>query len=141
MIYVSKTLEETSKIAKTFLDTLSFEDIATVVAFGGDLGAGKTTFIQLLAKEMEVGDVITSPTFVIQKTYKAHKYFDNLVHIDAYRLASGDDILKLRFSEVLAIPKTLVCVEWPENISSAIPKDSIKIECKFIDETTHSYEF
>lgn len=141
MVYISKSLEETSGIAKLFLDFGSSESGATVVAFFGDLGAGKTTFIQALAKEMEIDEPTTSPTFVIQKSYKAKKYFDTLIHIDAYRLESGEELSKLRFEETLKLPNALICIEWPDNVKSILPENTKRIICKFIDETTHSYEF
>lgn len=141
MIYVSKSLEETADIARKFLNPLNIEGKALAAAFYGDLGAGKTTFIQALAKEMGIQEPITSPTFVIQKSYSAKKYFDTLVHIDAYRLDSGEELLKLRFYETLEIPNSIVCVEWPDNVKSALPMDFKKVICRFIDETTHEYEF
>ena len=141
MIHVSKSLEETSEIAKEFLDSITSKNTATAVAFYGDLGAGKTTFIQALAKEMGIDEPTTSPTFVIQKSYSAVKYFDTLVHIDAYRLESGDDLLKLRFDETLLLPNTLICIEWPSNVESALPKDVVRVECKFVDENTREYNF
>lgn len=141
MVYTSKSLEETAEIAKTFLNTLTPQDSANIVAFYGDLGAGKTTFIQSLAKEMGIEEPTTSPTFVIQKTYSAKKYFNSLVHIDAYRLESGEELLKLHFDETLKIPNSLICIEWPENVKSALSINVKKIDCKFIDETTHRYEF
>lgn len=141
MIHVSKSLEETSEISKEFLNSITSKNTATAVAFYGDLGAGKTTFIQALAKEMGIDEPTTSPTFVIQKSYSAVKYFDTLVHIDAYRLESGDDLLKLRFDETLLLPNTLICIEWPSNVESALPKDVINVECKFVDESTREYAF
>jgi tRNA threonylcarbamoyladenosine biosynthesis protein TsaE len=141
MIHVSKSLEETTEIAKEFLNSMASKNTATAVAFYGDLGAGKTTFIQALAKEMGIDEPTTSPTFVIQKSYNSQKYFDTLVHIDAYRLESGDDLLKLRFNETLLLPNTLICIEWPSNVESALPKDVIKVECKFVDESTREYAF
>ena len=141
MVYVSKSLEETAGIAKIFLNSLAVENKAVAVAFYGNLGAGKTTFIQSLAKEMGIQEPITSPTFVIQKSYPAKKYFDTLVHIDAYRLDSGEELLKLRLYETLEIPNSIVCVEWPDNVKSALPLDVKKVICRFIDETTHEYEF
>ena len=150
MLYVSKTLEETNKIAKNFIETLLPKSTAVTVAFYGDLGAGKTTFIQALAKEMGIEEPTTSPTFVIQKSYKTPlkpdklgqvKYFDTLIHIDAYRLESGLELSKLNFDETLKMPKTLICIEWPSNVESVLPKDVIKVDCKFIDETTRKYNF
>ena len=153
MVHTSKSLEETAAVAKIFLNSLTAENKAVAVAFYGDLGAGKTTFIQALAKEMGIQEPITSPTFVIQKSYSATRltfssknfggqaYFDTLVHIDAYRLNEGEELLKLRFGETLEIPNSLICVEWPDNVKSALPPDSKKVICRFIDETTHEYEF
>ncbi len=141
MIYRSTSLEETRDIAKKFLQTLIPTNKAVTVSFFGDLGAGKTTFIQALAKEIGIEEPTTSPTFVIQKTYSAKKYFDTLVHIDAYRLELGEELLKLRFNETLAVPHSLICVEWSENVLSALPLDAHTIICRFVDETTHEYEF
>lgn len=141
MIHISKSLEETTEIAKVFLNSLKPENTATTVAFYGDLGAGKTTFIQAVAKELGILEAITSPTFVIQKSYKATKYFDTLIHIDAYRLESGEELSKLRFQETLQLPKTLICIEWPSNVESVLPKDVIRVECRFVDEGTREYTF
>ena len=150
MIYMSNSLEETTEIARKFLTSIVPENESTTVAFYGDLGAGKTTFIQALAKEMGIEEATTSPTFVIQKSYKAPlkpdglgrgKKFDTLIHIDAYRLESGEELSKLRFEETLKLPRTLICIEWPDNVKSILPADTKRIICKFIDETTHSYEF
>jgi tRNA threonylcarbamoyladenosine biosynthesis protein TsaE len=150
MIHISKNLEETLQIAKKFLNSIKSESNATAVAFYGDLGAGKTTFIQFLAKEMGIEEPATSPTFVIQKTYEVplkseenaeEKKFDKLVHIDAYRLESGGELSHLRFEETLLLPRTLVCIEWPFNVEGAIPESALKVECKFIDENTRTYEF
>ena len=149
MIYESKSLEDTKQIAKNFLNSLESKNEATVVVFYGDLGAGKTTFIQSLAKEMGIEDSITSPTFVIQKSYKTsptdefrkEKYFDTLVHIDAYRLESGEELMKLRFRETLSLPNTLVCIEWPSNVESALSANVIKVECRFVDENTREYGY
>ncbi len=141
MIHLSKSLEETTEIAKEFLISVEKEGGSKVVAFYGDLGAGKTTFIQALAKEMGINEPTTSPTFVIQKSYTAKKYFDKLIHIDAYRLESGEELSKIRFEETLSTPNSLVCIEWPSNVESVLPKDAIKVECKFVDEGTREYNF
>ena len=70
MKVLSKNLEETNKVAKDFLNKLSPKaDSATIVGLFGDLGSGKTTFTQALAKHLNVSEVVTSPTFVIEKIY------------------------------------------------------------------------
>lgn len=99
-----------------------------IIALNGDLGAGKTTFTQELGRFLKVGDNINSPTFTIMKQYKIFgPEFDHFIHIDAYRIESEEEILPLHIKEILTEPKAVVCVEWPEHISSVIPKDAIFI--------------
>lgn len=98
------------------------EDSATVLTLAGDLGAGKTTLVQALARELGVTEVVTSPTFVVMKSYQTtHLVFTHLVHIDAYRIDEVSELTPLHFAQVLQTPQTLVCIEWPERINSALP--------------------
>ncbi|MDO8620082.1 MAG: tRNA (adenosine(37)-N6)-threonylcarbamoyltransferase complex ATPase subunit type 1 TsaE [bacterium] len=137
---------------------------ATVVGLYGDLGAGKTTFVQAIAKALGVSEIVNSPTFLIFKTYqlKANSYnfererseqsktdhFDRatqlyetkcsyklLVHIDAYRLKSSDELRKLRFEELLADPENLILIEWADKVADLLPKDHTKLHFTFIDDS------
>ncbi len=95
---------------------------ATVVALIGDLGVGKTTFTQSVAKLLGVTDVVTSPTYLIMRSYATtHDQFATLVHIDAYRIESLAELAPLRFSEVLGQSRTLVCIEWADRIKDVLP--------------------
>jgi tRNA threonylcarbamoyladenosine biosynthesis protein TsaE len=110
-----------------------------VLALSGELGAGKTTFTKALAKELSIEEDITSPTFVIQKSYKTPKScfgVKKLVHIDAYRLEDERDLEALDFSITLAEKGTLVVIEWAENIKAALPKRTITLNFEYVDETT-----
>ena len=99
------------------------EESATLVTLSGDLGAGKTSFTQGVAKALGVTSAVTSPTFVLMKLYPlVGQAFTQLVHIDAYRLQEGKDLLPLNFEEVLADSGNLVLIEWPERVSDALPK-------------------
>jgi tRNA threonylcarbamoyladenosine biosynthesis protein TsaE len=99
-----------------------------VLALSGDLGAGKTTFTQELAKHLGVAESVTSPTFTIMKQYDlTGGDFDCLVHIDAYRLESESEAGPLRLSEIFAMPRTIVCIEWPERIASYIPETALRV--------------
>lgn len=102
---------------------------AALVTLAGDLGAGKTTFTQQLAKHLGVTEPVVSPTFGIMKIYELsdQPHFDQLVHIDAYRIQSEDEVGPLRLDEMFAAPRTLVCVEWPNNIATALPETKISI--------------
>ena len=117
---------------------------AAVIALSGDLGSGKTTFTKALASYfgIEPQDV-TSPTFVIEKRFalKNNPHFHTLIHIDAYRLEKPEEILRLGWKETLSDKGNLIVIEWPENIGTALPKDSIKITFTCIDENTREIVF
>jgi len=99
-----------------------------VITLEGDLGAGKTTFTQELGKELGLSEPITSPTFTIIKQYELSKGdFDQLVHIDAYRIESEDELGPLHIETMLRQPKTIFCIEWPKIIGSIIPNNSVKV--------------
>lgn len=121
--YRISSLIELEQLAQTLLTTLDrHADGATIVALNGDLGAGKTTFVQALAKELGVAEVVTSPTYLIMRRYETSgARFSFLVHMDAYRVENESELAPLRFVEVLGTPGVLVCIEWAEKIASALP--------------------
>lgn len=91
-----------------------------VLALTGDLGAGKTTFVQGLGAELGISEPIQSPTFILLNLY------ESLAHFDLYRLKSGSDFMNLGFYEYFEAP--LICaIEWPEKIVSFLPQNTIHI--------------
>ena len=137
MTHISKSLEETKKIAHDFLITVDVADRAVVVALAGDLGSGKTTFTKAVAEELGVADTITSPTFVIEKINElSSQKFKHLIHIDAYRLERAEELVHLGWNEIISDPSNLILIEWPERVPGIIPENARKISFKFIDETT-----
>jgi tRNA threonylcarbamoyladenosine biosynthesis protein TsaE len=112
---------------------------STVLLLKGDLGAGKTTFVQELAAQLGVGETVTSPTFAIIKQYEtSHKVFARLVHMDAYRIENQNELAPLRFTEILAEPNQLLCIEWPERIQAALPTGCLTVSISIIDENQRS---
>lgn len=102
-----------------------------IIALQGDLGAGKTTFTQMLGQHLKISEPITSPTFTIMKQYGVEdECFDQLVHIDAYRIESEDEAEPLRLKEIIEHPRTIVCIEWPEQIPSIIPDSAVSVIIK-----------
>lgn len=89
----------------------------------GDLGAGKTVFVKGLAEAWGIDDTVTSPSFTIFSTYEGKR---NLLHLDAYRLHSPDEMEPLMIEEFLKSPYCLA-VEWPERIQEWLPADSWKL--------------
>jgi len=129
--YDITSAEDLAIAAEALLDraratALSFPDEAVVLALSGDLGAGKTTLVQLLARVLGVIDTVTSPTFVVMKQYETtNEAFPMLVHIDAYRIEDTDEMRPLGFATLLREPGALMCIEWAERIESLLPTHTI----------------
>lgn len=123
-----RSLEEMDIYVDGVLAALPQKNGAHILALSGDLGAGKTTFTQILAKKIGITEHVTSPTFVIMRTYEAdHGMFDTLVHIDAYRVEDVKEMEVLRIPELFVQPRTIVCIEWPEKIKDIVPPDAFNI--------------
>lgn len=121
--------EEMQQFAGDFVEKLrKIDDAATVVALSGELGAGKTTFAQAVAKALDVEETVNSPTFVIEKIYAlSSQKWQRLVHIDAYRLKGADELRALGWDEIVADPMNIVVIEWPEHVAEAIPENTHRI--------------
>lgn len=106
------------------------------LALYGNLGAGKTKFLQGLAKGLKVKEVVNSPTFNILKLYsvRGHKTIKHFCHIDAYRLANEKDLLALGIEEFLSDPETVVAIEWAEKIKNIWPKNTLRVEITALEE-------
>lgn len=104
------------------------------LALHGDLGVGKTTFVQGLARGLGVTDSVTSPTFAI---YAIHRGTRNLVHLDAYRLESPHEIDDLLLEDFLVSPYCLA-IEWPERIAAWIPPEAWHLELGITADERHT---
>lgn len=121
---MTTSANQTHAYARRILRNCSGGD---VLALSGELGAGKTTFVQGLAKALGIREQITSPTFVLMKVYKIKKSVNNitrLCHIDAYRLDSADELAAIGAGEYIGDAKTLTAIEWPERVYAMIPKQT-----------------
>lgn len=120
---------------------------ARVIAISGDLGAGKTTLTQELGKILGIKTKIVSPTFVIMKTYKIksnsvyYNEFKKLVHIDAYRLDSHSDLMKLGWKELQNDKDNLIIIEWPERVAKCLGANICSVKLEHIDNETRVFEF
>lgn len=103
---------------------------ATVVTLEGPLGAGKTTFVQALARAAGIRRNLPSPTFTFVRRYPLKRnYYRNLFHIDAFRVrnASARTLTPLGLIEAMENPENLVLVEWPERIARVVPRNAIRV--------------
>ena len=142
MMHVSRSPKETEIIAGNFVKELQplLAD-ASVVGLYGDLGSGKTLFVQGAAKALGIKQNITSPTFVIEKIYKlGSQPFEHLIHIDAYRLEKNEELLHLGWNEIVAGVGNLIFLEWPEKVAGILPQAMKKISFTFVDEHTREIE-
>ena len=97
------------------------------LALEGDLGAGKTTFVQGLVAALPGGAQlrVQSPTFALSRTYPTHP---EVHHIDLYRLEDEDAARDLGLGEMISDPDALACIEWPERAPGLLPRRAVRIE-------------
>ena len=129
---ISKNIRETASFAEYLLKKIlkknSNKKRASVIGLCGELGAGKTTFTQELAKLLDIKDKVVSPTFVLIKIYKLKSTnYKRFIHIDAYRLEKPEELLKLGWPDLIKDPKNLILVEWADKIKKILPKKTIFI--------------
>lgn len=117
--YLSSSDEETKQIAAK----LAKENKGNVFALSGNLGAGKTTFVQGFAKGSGIKEKIISPTFVLIRQHQIPSTTKALYHIDLYRLDKMDH---LGLEEIWSDPNNIVLIEWAEKLKK-LPKGTIKI--------------
>jgi tRNA threonylcarbamoyladenosine biosynthesis protein TsaE len=106
----------------------------STLALHGDLGVGKTTFVQGLARGLGIVDAVTSPTFNI---FTLHRGPTTLVHLDAYRLESAQQIDDLLLSDFLTSPWCLA-IEWPEKIAAWVPQTALHLDLGITPEQRHT---
>lgn len=138
---ITNSSGETKKAAAALAAALDKKPIeagqALVIAFEGDLGAGKTTFIQGFAKGLGIKENVLSPTFVIQKDFSlpagggsvsGGKNYKNFYHIDAYRLKNPEELLELGFKDLIENPENIIAIEWADKVKKILPRKILRIK-------------
>lgn len=148
---ISRSLVETEKIAADWLEKISAgrekASEALVVGLSGQLGAGKTAFVKLVAQKLGLANNVTSPTFVLMKIYPLSRkepgqtVWDRLVHIDAYRLSGPDEMKVLGLDELKKDPRNLILIEWPENVGLTDDKLNVQVKIKTQDDQSRVFRF
>ena len=145
MVFETNSAKETKKLGEILAEELvkiKAKKGALVLTLSGDLGSGKTTFIQGLAKGLGIKEKVKSPTFVIAKNYKLKtKNYKLFTHIDAYRLKKSKDILALGWREMADDPESIIAVEWSKHIAKILLARHIDINFKHISENKRKIEF
>ena len=110
-----------------------FQNGALIFGLEGDLGGGKTTFLQGFAKGLGIKEKITSPTFVIIKRFQISSFmFHDFYHIDCYRIKNPKEILKLNFKKIISNHRNIIAIEWADRIKKILPKNTVWISFKFV---------
>lgn len=126
----TRSAEETRSLATELGAALP---AGSVLALHGDLGVGKTTFVQGLARGLGVASGVTSPTFNI---FTLHRGKTNLLHLDAYRLDSAREVEDLLIEDFMEPPWCLA-VEWPEKVAAWLPAGALHLDLSIGPEHAH----
>lgn len=138
MKFITKNADETKKIGSDFAEKI---DSGSTVLLYGDLGAGKTTFVQGFAKGLGIIDRILSPTFVIQRIHdvKSEK-IKILNHLDLYRIENPTEIQNLGIEEMFDDQESITIIEWADRLLNFNPKKGFKIYIKNLKESEREIE-
>lgn len=131
-VFITNSSRETKKLGRDFGRTLKK---GAVIALYGNLGSGKTTFVQGLAEGLGIKKRIISPTFVIVRNYRIKNQESrimNFYHIDLYRVENEKDLEGLGLSEIMNDSQNIVVIEWAANLKTLRPKK--RIDIKFFHE-------
>jgi tRNA threonylcarbamoyladenosine biosynthesis protein TsaE len=129
---ITQSFSETQKLGFDFARNIKDGD---VICLHGDLGSGKTTFVQGLAKGLGIEQKIISPTFIIMRTYELKKKKNNyFYHVDLYRIESENDVEGLGLLDLMQDPSAIVVIEWPEKITNLLTEKRKDIFFNYIDD-------
>jgi tRNA threonylcarbamoyladenosine biosynthesis protein TsaE len=107
---------------------------AVVLGLRGDLGGGKTTFLQGLAKGLGIKDKVLSPTFIVMRRMEINKTrFKNFYHLDCYRIENDKELLTLGWENIISDPQNIIAIEWVDKIKKILPKDCLMLEFEFLN--------
>ncbi len=118
MEYISNSLGQTYEVAQKISPTVKN---GSLICLYGDLGSGKTTFVQGLAKVLGIEKRILSPSFVLMRN------FGNFYHADLYRIDTIEEIKSLGLEEIWSDQKNIVVIEWAEKAEQLLPKNTVRI--------------
>lgn len=145
---ITKSIEETQKFAQEFAGKLK---PGNIIALYGELGAGKTIFVQGLAKGLGFRGKVFSPTFIFMRPYKISDQTSDirdqrskikiLYHIDLYRLEGIMDLKNIGVEEFISEKDAVSAIEWAEKIEHLLPKNVIKIKIERLSEQTRKITY
>lgn len=128
---LSKSPRQTRTIAARLAKKIAGVKGPVIITLKGELGSGKTTFIQGFVKALGVRAKVKSPTFLLVRHYELSGGGDrktkNVYHVDCYRVAKWQELRSLDIQDILKDENSVVLIEWPERISKILPKKKISV--------------
>lgn len=134
------TIRSLDTIRETAREFVANMGQASVFAFYGKMGAGKTTFVKAICEELGVEDVITSPTFAIVNEYQSTKTGGPIYHFDFYRIKKLDEVYDVGYEDYFYSGAPCF-LEWPELIEEILPNDAVKVTITEQEDGTRIVEF
>ena len=134
------TIRSLDTIRETAHEFVANMGQASVFAFYGKMGAGKTTFVKAICEELGVEDVITSPTFAIVNEYQSTKTGGPIYHFDFYRIKKLDEVYDMGYEDYFYSGAPCF-LEWPELIEEILPNDAVKVTITEQEDGTRIVEF
>jgi len=119
-------IHDLTGIRKAAAEFIPFLRYSKVVAFYGEMGAGKTTFIKALCDELGVKDIVNSPTFAIINEYVTLN-LERICHIDLYRIRNLEELMDIGYEDYLQ-SDNYIFIEWPEKARKLLPSDCIHVQ-------------
>ncbi len=128
---IIQDVNDIDEAAKTFIRINKLDLQNGIFAFYGEMGAGKTTFIKAICKELGVLHEVTSPSFAIVNEYKT-KNNTIIYHFDLYRIEKLPELLDIGFEEYLD-SNAIIFIEWPEIAENLLPKTTVSVGISVVE--------
>lgn len=128
---ITNSFRETQEIGEKFAKTLKNGD---VLCLYGNLGSGKTSFVQGLAKGLGIEKRIISPTFIIIRSYILKN--SNFYHVDLYRISGSNDLISLGLPELIDSKENILAIEWAEKLEDLLPHNRIDLHFEQVSDNT-----
>lgn len=133
---ITKSAAETKKLGEEIGRANTFN----IMCLWGNLGSGKTTFVQGFARGLGITSRLLSPTFIIVRRYQTPHDNGFLYHLDLYRMKEPKDASSVGFEEMIADPDSVVVIEWPERLGSLLPEHRLDIRFAALPNGDHAIQ-